>query len=94
MIPKCYSSQLCKDYPDTELQPSKQEGAVDAAVCLKDVDILKSQLINLHVPFMFLSKPAKNLSKAIYMYNLEKQQSQQSKSGKNASQNHAEVSQV
>lgn len=69
MIPKCYGTQLCEDYPDTELQESRQDGALEAQVCLKDVDILKVQLKGLGIPFMFLSKPTKGLTKAIYMYN-------------------------
>lgn len=69
MIPECYEARLFRDYPDTDFQPSKQNGAVEALVCLKDVDALKAQLKELNVPFMFLSRPTRNLTKAIYMYN-------------------------
>lgn len=47
MVPKCYGLQLCSDYPDTELQPSAQEGAVEASVCARDIDIVKAQLKDL-----------------------------------------------
>lgn len=82
MIPKCYGTQLCEDYPDTELQESRQDGALEAQVCLKDVDILKVQLKGLGIPFMFLSKPTKGLTKAIYMYNQQHERKQPAPSKK------------